>query len=244
MGKSDGKKRRNFDVFEQLDQLNRDYCAWRNGGSIGPGPAKPNVSFSVFDEWRKSRSAKYRRHSALHEAGHAVVGEILLPHSVKEAQLGNLSPLSEALQEIARQGKGDLVDGQVLYEDMPVSDDDVQDVLLKQIVRTLGGMAFQSMEGYEAADEEVTQATEVRLVGARQEQFEQDFGISLATQRRILVRADRIIADLQHNGEVRKAVTEVADKLMVSSPISGSDVRKIVEANCCSELLARMQARL
>jgi hypothetical protein len=244
MGKSDGKKRRNIDLFEKLDRYHRDCWAWKNGGRKGPSPAQPNVSFSVYDEWTKSVSARYRRHTALHEGGHAVVAEILLPHSVKEVQLGNLSPLSEDLQEIVRQGTGDLVDGQVLYEDLPISDDDAQDVLLKRIVRTLGGMAFQSMEGYEAVDEEVTEATEVRLVGATLEQFEQDFGISADTQDQILVRSERIIADLQRDGGVRKAVTAVADKLMVSSPISGSDVRKIVEANCCSELLERMQARL
>ena len=173
-----------------------------------------------------------------------MVAEILLPHSVKEVQLGNPSPLSEPLQEIAREGKGDLVDGQVLYEDLPISDDDAQDLLLKRIVVKWAGIAFQSIDGYETVDEEVTEATEVRLVGATLEQFEQDFGISLDTQRRVLVRAARIIADLQRNGDVRKAVTQVADKLMVSSPISGSGVRKIVEANCCPELLGRMQTRL
>lgn len=211
---------------------------------MGPSPAQPNVSFSVFDEWAKSLSARYRRHTALHEGGHAVVAEILLPHSVKEVQLGNLSPLTEALREIARQSKGDLVDGQVLYEDWLISDGDAQDTLLKKIVVALAGIAFQSTEGFEAVDEEVTVAAEGLVVDANLKQFEQHFGISQDTQHQILDRAEGIIADLQRYGEVRKAVTEVADKVMISSPIAGSCVRQIVKTNCSSELLEKMRARL
>jgi hypothetical protein len=62
-------------------------------------------------------------------------------------------------------------------------------------------------------------------------------------QWQILDRVEGIISDLRHNDGVCKAVSEVADELMISSPIPGSSVRQIVERNCGSELLGRMRAR-
>lgn len=234
-----------MDLFTQLDLYYRDFVTWRKRGCTGPPPAEPAGTRSVYDEWASSQHARYWRATALHEGGHAVVAEIMFPHLVKEVQLGNLSPLSEMLQEIVRESKADFTNGQVVYEFMPIDDDDdARDKLLKRIVVILAGIEFQSMEGFEAADLEVTVEAEGLLIQAMLKLWEQEFNVPRDAQRHILDKVEGLVSDLRRDDGVRKAVTEVADKLMVSSPISGSDVRKIVEANCCSELLERMQARL
>ncbi len=181
-----------------------------------------------------------RRHCT--KGGHAVVAEIFFPHLVTEVQL---TPLNDLLQEIVRETSTEFVNGRVVYEFLPVdeNDEDVRDKLLKRIVMILAGIEFQSMEGLEAADLEVTEDAEALLIGKTFREFEK-FNVLPEYQLPILDRADGLISDLRGDDGVRKAVTEVADKLVVSSPISGSCVWQIVEGVCCSELLERMRAPL
>jgi|HubBroStandDraft_6_1064221.scaffolds.fasta_scaffold107585_3 hypothetical protein len=207
---------------------------------VTPGCWPTNLPMDLFTPF-----ARYRRATALHEGGHAVVAEILFPHLVKEVQIGSVSPLSDTLQEIVRETKAGFADGQVVYEIMLVDDaDDASDKLLKRIVVVSAGIEFQSMEGFEAPDLEVTVEAEGLLIQATLKQWEKEFNVLPDAQLQILDKVEGLVADLRRDGGVRKAVTQVAEKLMISSAISGSCVRQIVEINCASALLARMRARL
>jgi hypothetical protein len=231
-----------MEMFKQLDLWMHKLCMWRIGGCIGPSPTPPSVPSEVYVEWARTQPARYRRAVALHEAGHAVVAEILLPYCVKEVQLGNVSVLSEAQQEIVRQSKADFVDGQTVYESPEISDGDAADWLQRRITVISAGIAFQNLEGFEAADTEVTEDVDAGLINATLAQFEREFQISQDARLEILDRMEGIILDLRHDEGVCKAVTEVADGLLTSSPMPGSGVRQIVERNCSEQLLERVRA--
>jgi len=243
MRKSEREEKRDNDEFEQLDSYMRKYYRWRIGGSIGLPPRQPEVARSVYDEWSRSLSARYHRATALHEAGHAVVAEIFFPGLVNEVQLVSLSSLIEAVKKFNGEGNGAFVNGKTVYGGLQVSDDDAKDRLLKRIVIILAGIEFQSLEGFEAADIEMTEEAEGRLIDATLREFEQNFTISRETEWQILDKVEGRVSELRRDDGVCIAVTEVADKLTVSSPITGSCVRQIVEGNCCPELSERMRAR-
>jgi hypothetical protein len=243
MRKSEREEKRDNARFEQLDSYMRKCYRWRIGGSIGLPPRQPKVARSVYDEWSRSLSARYHRATALHEAGHAVVAEVFFPGLVNEVQLASLSSLIEVVKKFNGEGNGAFVNGKTVYGDFQVSDDDAKDRLLKRIVIILAGIEFQSLEGFEAADIDMTEEAEGGLIDATLREFEQNFTISRETERQILDKVEGRVSELRRDDGVCIAVTEVADKLTVSSPISGSSVRRIVERNCGSELLGRMRAR-
>ena len=114
---------------------------------------------------------------------------------------------------------------------------------MKRIVIILAGIEFQSLEGFEAADIEVTEEAEGRLIDATFRQFEHNFTISHETQRQILDKVEGRVSALRRDDGVCIAVTEVANKRTVSSPITGSCIRQIIERNCCPELLEKMRRR-
>lgn len=243
MRKSYREKKRDNDQFLQLDAYLGKWHGWRIGGSVGLPPRQPDVAHPVYDEWSRSLPARYHRATALHEAGHSVAAEIFFPGLANEVQLASLSSLIEVVKKSNGEGNAAFVNGKTVYGDFQVSDDDAKDRLLKRIVIILSGIEFQSLEGFEAADIEVTEEAEGHLIDATLREFEQNFTISRETQRRILDKVEGIVSELRRDDGVCIAVTEVADKLTVSSPITGSCVRQIVEGNCCPELLERMRAR-
>ena len=202
-----------MDRFTQLDVYYRDFLTWRSGGCAGPPPAEPAGIRSVHDEWERSLPARYHRATALHEGGARSCRRNILPAFGDRSAI---TPLNDLLQEIVRETSTEFVNGRVVYEFLPVdeNDEDVRDKLLKRIVMILAGIEFQSMEGLEAADLEVTEDAEALLIGKTFREFEK-FNVLPEYQLPILDRADGLISDLRGDDGVRKAVTEVADKLVV-----------------------------
>ena len=190
-----------MDRFTQLDVYYRDFLTWRSGGCAGPPPAEPAGIRSVHDEWERSLPARYHRATALHKGGAHSCRRNIFPHLVTEVQL---APLNDLLQEIVRETGPEFVNGRVVYEFLPVdeNDEDVRDELLKRIVMILAGIEFQSMEGLEAADWKWPRS-EALLIGKTFREFEK-FNVLPEYQLPILDRADGLISDLRGDDESGK----------------------------------------
>jgi hypothetical protein len=235
------KAERKRHIFRILDQWWRAGFPCRESGEPNRQPPIPKVDGALFKAWKKTYDLRYRRSTALHEAGHSVVAEILLPNFVKEVRLGaDRVELSDWQRQILSSAghKVDSVDGQVIYkeEQLLVESADLHDCLSRRVAVTLAGILSQVIEGFEAFDIDLTKKIEEEVVAKTLDQFNET-ELPLQSREAVRAEAEQLLPPLLSSEAVRQSIAEVADALCSAGTVPGSTVTQIVERNCPADFL-------